>query len=90
MIAKLVVHASDRQTALRKLRHMLEQYEVSGVHTNIPFLISLASHPAFQAGEVETGFIDVSPMLFGSVSSSRLSTETLRRALCCGTSAICT
>ena len=57
MIAKLVVHGHDRLTALRKLRYMLEQYEVAGLHTNIPFLIALASHPAFEAGEVETGFI---------------------------------
>jgi 3-methylcrotonyl-CoA carboxylase alpha subunit len=45
--------------ALRKLRHSLEQYHIAGLHTNIPFLLSLASHPSFEAGEVETGFIDV-------------------------------
>jgi 3-methylcrotonyl-CoA carboxylase alpha subunit len=59
MIAKLVVHAEDRPAALRKLRHSLEQYHIAGLHTNIPFLLSLASHPSFEAGEVETGFIDV-------------------------------
>ena len=60
MIAKLIVHGSDRTAALRILRRALEDYEIVGPHTNIPFLLTLASHPAFIAGEVETGFIPVS------------------------------
>ena len=33
--------------------------QVAGVTTNIGFLTSLASHPAFQEGDVHTGFIEV-------------------------------
>jgi 3-methylcrotonyl-CoA carboxylase alpha subunit len=57
-IAKLVVHGADRTEALRALRAALE-YQVVGVNTNIAFLRALASHPAFIAAEVETGFIPV-------------------------------
>ncbi|KAK0547271.1 hypothetical protein OC846_003258 [Tilletia horrida] len=57
MIAKLIVHGRDRAEALRVLRDALGQYEVVGPATNIAFLKSLASHPAFVKGEVETGFI---------------------------------
>ncbi|KAH9988211.1 carbamoyl-phosphate synthase L chain, ATP binding domain-containing protein [Russula vinacea] len=57
MIAKLVVHGADRTEALRALRVALEEYQVVGVTTNIPFLRALASHPAFIGAQVETGFI---------------------------------
>ncbi|KAK0536653.1 hypothetical protein OC842_001921 [Tilletia horrida] len=57
MIAKLIVHGRDRSEALRVLRDALDQYEVVGPATNIAFLKSLASHPAFVRAEVETGFI---------------------------------
>jgi len=43
--------------ALRRLILALEQYSVAGLHTNIDFLIRLASHKEFQAGNVHTGFI---------------------------------
>ncbi|KAI5843433.1 carbamoyl-phosphate synthase L chain, ATP binding domain-containing protein [Morchella snyderi] len=57
MIAKLIVRGPTRDAALAKLRAALEQYEIVGPRTNIEFLKRLAAHPAFIAGEVETGFI---------------------------------
>lgn len=32
--------------------------QISGLDTNVNFLIDLASHPSFQAGDVHTGFIN--------------------------------
>lgn len=32
--------------------------QISGLDTNVNFLIDLAKHPFFQAGDVHTGFID--------------------------------
>ncbi|KAJ1968644.1 hypothetical protein IWQ62_001119 [Dispira parvispora] len=57
MIAKLIVSGRDRTEALRVLRKALAEYQVVGLHTNIQFLRSVVSHPAFIAGDVETGFI---------------------------------
>ena len=57
MIAKLVVHGSTREVALRRLVMALQQYLVVGPSTNISFLKTLATHPAFVKGQVETGFI---------------------------------
>eukprot|EP01133_Synstelium_polycarpum_P014582 gene14582-17242_t len=57
MIAKLVVWDTDRDKALRYLRNALEEYHIVGLNTNISFLKRLSAHPAFIAGEVETGFI---------------------------------
>jgi 3-methylcrotonyl-CoA carboxylase alpha subunit len=64
MIAKLVVHGNDRTEALRRLRAALDEYEIVGPKTNIGFLKALSAHPAFAAGDVETGFIPVSSACF--------------------------
>lgn len=58
MIAKLVVWAGDRRSALKRLVDSLKQYQVAGVSTNVGFLGRLASHQSFQEGDVHTGFIE--------------------------------
>ncbi|AJE04711.1 acetyl/propionyl/methylcrotonyl-CoA carboxylase subunit alpha [Geobacter pickeringii] len=58
MIAKLIVWDTDRAGALRRLRQALADYQVVGVTTNIGFLGSVAAHPAFAAGDLDTGFIE--------------------------------
>ena len=45
MIAKLVVHAKDRPTALTKLRACLADYNIHGLPTNVDFLMRLSDHP---------------------------------------------
>ena len=57
MIAKLVVHGSNREHALRRLVIALEQYRLIGPSTNVSFLKRLAEHPSFVKGQVHTGFI---------------------------------
>ena len=57
MIAKLIVHGSTREVAIRKLHSALEQYEITGLITNISFLKRVCANNAFIAGQVETGFI---------------------------------
>ncbi len=58
MIAKLIVWDRDRPAALRRLHDALVRYEIAGVITNVNFLAAVAAHPAFAAGDLETGFID--------------------------------
>ncbi|HLJ63193.1 MAG TPA: biotin/lipoyl-containing protein, partial [Stellaceae bacterium] len=57
MIAKLVAWGEDRAAAARRLASMLAETSVAGLVTNRDFLLRLARHPAFIAGEVDTGFI---------------------------------
>ncbi|MEI9425113.1 acetyl/propionyl/methylcrotonyl-CoA carboxylase subunit alpha [Mesorhizobium sp. Cs1299R1N1] len=57
MIAKLVVHAGDRQAALEALRTALAQTEIAGSTVNTAFLAALAADPDFAAGDVDTGLI---------------------------------
>ncbi|XP_060553630.1 methylcrotonoyl-CoA carboxylase subunit alpha, mitochondrial-like [Ruditapes philippinarum] len=57
MIAKLIVWSEDRESALRRCRSALTQYQVLGLNTNIQFLTDLAKHPEFMKGNVHTDFI---------------------------------
>ena len=58
MIAKLIVHAPDRQVAASQLAVVCGAVEVWPVKTNAGFLARLVSEPDFRAGEVDTGFIE--------------------------------
>ena len=58
MIAKLIVHGSRRREAAAKLADAARHTEVWPVHTNAAFLYRAATHPAFVAGDVDTGFIE--------------------------------
>jgi 3-methylcrotonyl-CoA carboxylase alpha subunit len=58
MLAKLIVHGRDRETAVRRLEQALRHCEIVGVTTNLPLLRSISAHPRFEAGDLHTGFID--------------------------------
>ncbi|WP_417811699.1 acetyl/propionyl/methylcrotonyl-CoA carboxylase subunit alpha [Thalassospira alkalitolerans] len=57
MIAKLITWDTDRKSALRRMATALNDVQIVGVTTNTAFLANIARHPAFERGEVETGFI---------------------------------
>ncbi|MBC7709000.1 MAG: acetyl/propionyl/methylcrotonyl-CoA carboxylase subunit alpha [Rhizobacter sp.] len=57
MIAKLIVHGENREQALQRLALALDQYAVVGFSNNVEFLQRVARHPAFVAGDIDTGFI---------------------------------
>ncbi len=58
MIAKLVVHGPDRQSALDSLVQALDKTKILGLRNNVGFLSNLARNRVFQAGEMDTGLID--------------------------------
>ena len=58
MVAKLIVHAADRPSAIRRLRRAIDDYAVLGLTTNLALLRAIAAHPAFEAGDTHTGFLE--------------------------------
>ena len=58
MLAKLIVHAEDRTHCLARAREALARFEILGLRTNLGFLQTLIAHPAFVAGQIDTGFLD--------------------------------
>ncbi len=63
MIAKLIAHGRDRGEALELLAAALDETEVRGVTTNLPFLRWLVRHPVVRAGEATTAFLAEHPPL---------------------------
>jgi acetyl/propionyl-CoA carboxylase alpha subunit len=57
MIAKIMVVAPDRDRALARLRRALDEVEVTGIQTTLPFALALARHPAFRAEGLSTGWV---------------------------------
>ena len=58
MIAKVIVHAPDRNAALQKMISALDEMVILGVETNLDFQYQIMKHPIFVAGEADTGFIE--------------------------------
>ncbi len=58
LISKLVVWGEDRGVAVRRMRRALDEYEISGIKTTIPFFQWMLAQPEFVEGRVDTGMVD--------------------------------
>lgn len=58
LIAKLIVQAADRPTALRRMTAALQETIVLGPTTNLQFLVQLIQEPDFIKGEVHTAWVE--------------------------------
>lgn len=57
LIAKLITHASDRSTAIARMRRALDMFVVEGIHTSIPLHQRILADPDFLAGRFDTSFV---------------------------------
>ena len=69
MLAKVIAAGETREAARARLVAALRAYPILGVRTNIPFLITVLDHPAFRAGQVDTGFLDREARAFAPVDA---------------------
>jgi acetyl-CoA carboxylase biotin carboxylase subunit len=58
LVAKLIVHAPDRPTAVARLRRALEEFAVAGIKTTIPLHQRIAADPAFNAGDYDIHWLE--------------------------------
>jgi acetyl-CoA carboxylase biotin carboxylase subunit len=58
MVAKLIVHAPDRPTAIARLRRALEEFAVMGIKTTIPLHQRIAADPSFVAGDYDIHWLE--------------------------------
>jgi acetyl/propionyl-CoA carboxylase alpha subunit len=63
MIAKLIAAGDTREEAFDRLALALQETEIGGVTTNLPFLRWLVAHPLVRAGRVTTAFLTENPPL---------------------------
>ncbi|CAM3179309.1 pyruvate carboxylase [Lactiplantibacillus plajomi] len=64
LLVKACVVASDFPTAASKMERVLQEFDIRGVKTNIPFMLNVIKNPIFRAGKANTRFIDETPSLF--------------------------
>ena len=58
MIAKIIVHARDRQEAIARMRRTLEMAVIEGVKITIPLHLRILQDPDFVAGKLSTSFME--------------------------------
>jgi acetyl-CoA carboxylase biotin carboxylase subunit len=66
LLAKLIVHGSDRREAIERARRALAAFHVDGVETTIPFHRRILEHPAFVGGRIHTRWVEEELMAEGS------------------------
>jgi acetyl-CoA carboxylase, biotin carboxylase subunit len=58
LIAKLVVHGRDRSEAIARMRRALEMFVVEGIKTSIPLHQRILADADFEAGRLDTHFLE--------------------------------
>lgn len=58
MLAKLIVWAENRASAIERLKSALDDFTVAGIRTNVPLLAWIARDAAFAEGDTTTAFLE--------------------------------
>lgn len=58
MIAKVIVHGKDRNESIAKMKSALSEFVISGIETNIDFLLKILDNENFVNNEYDTSFIE--------------------------------
>jgi acetyl-CoA carboxylase biotin carboxylase subunit len=58
MIGKLIVHKPTRREAIGAMLQALNELQVEGIHTTIPFHKKVLTHSAFVEGTIDTTFVE--------------------------------
>jgi len=57
LVAKIMVHAPNRDAAIDRLRRALDETEIAGIQTTLPFHRFVARHEGFRAGDVSIDWV---------------------------------
>lgn len=63
MISKLCAYGRDREHAIKRMLRALDEYEIAGCRTTIPFCKYVLNHKSFRTGNYDTHFV---PDLFST------------------------
>lgn len=58
LLAKVIVHGTTRDKAIKRMQHALEDFVVEGVPTTIPFHRRVLAHEDFRNGRVTTRWVE--------------------------------
>ena len=65
LIAKLIVYAEDRKSAIARMKRALKEFVIEGIKTTIPFHLKVLDHKDFQKGEYSTKFVEEKLLTIG-------------------------
>jgi propionyl-CoA carboxylase alpha chain len=57
MISKLCTYGNDREHAIKRMLRALDEYEIAGCRTTIPFCKYVLNHQSFISGNYDTHFV---------------------------------
>ena len=57
LIAKLAAWGINRNEAIQRMKNALDEYEIEGIETTIPFHKKIINDEYFRRGEVDTTFV---------------------------------
>lgn len=57
MIAKLITFGKDREEAIVRMIRAIDEYEITGIQTTLPFGKFVMQHEAFTSGKFDTHFV---------------------------------
>ena len=66
LLGKLVVHASDREAAIRRMRSALEGLVIGGVETTVPWHLAVMDEADYQANDLSIRYVEEHPGLRGA------------------------
>ena len=58
LVAKLIVHGATREEALQRARRALDEFEIEGIKTTLPFHRRVVDNAVFISGKVTTAFLE--------------------------------
>jgi len=58
MISKLIVHAENREKAIKKMENALSEYKIHGISTNISYLKKIMTFDEYKTNKISTHFCD--------------------------------
>jgi propionyl-CoA carboxylase alpha chain len=83
MISKLCAYGSDREQSISRMLRALDEYEIAGCRTTIPFCTYVLQHKAFRSGEYNTHFVPelFDPEALGITGEEELEVQSVAAAL---------
>jgi acetyl-CoA carboxylase, biotin carboxylase subunit len=58
MLSKLITWSGTREHTIERMLRALGEYHVGGIKSNVPLFRAILNDPAFQAGDLHTGYLD--------------------------------
>src|SRR5690606_25446053 len=58
MISKLVVWGKDRKEAIARMDRAIDEYQITGIQSTLPFGKFVMNHEAFRSGNFDTQFVN--------------------------------